>query len=69
MTQPALRHVSRETWERLKCTTRTHLSDPMWLGGAHRLVERVPAGRVSASANPWEDARFCSHYVWGVGGR
>ncbi len=69
MTQPVRRTVSRATWEHLKCTTLHHLSDPTWLGGSHQLLERVPAGRVSDTDNPWEDARFCSHYVWGTGGR
>jgi len=67
MTHPIARHVERSAWELMKCRTEHHLSDPAWLGGAHRIVDRVPSGRVTASTDPWEDALFCDHYVWGVG--
>ena len=69
MADPALRRVSPSTWAALKCRSEYHLTDPAWLGGAHSIVDRVPAGRSTASTDPWEDARFCGHYVWGVGER
>jgi hypothetical protein len=67
MTLPAHGPIEQAAWERMKCRTEHHLSDPAWLGGAHRIIDRVPSGRLRASINPWEDARFCDHYVWGVG--
>lgn len=67
MTHPIARHMERSAWEQMKCRTEHHLSDPAWLGGAHWITEGVPTRRLAASTDPWEDARFCGHYVWGIG--
>lgn len=69
MTYAARPHLEQAEWEQLKCRTARHLSDPVWLGGSYLIVDRVPAGRLTGSTNEWEDARFCHHYVWGVGAR
>lgn len=67
MTHPEARQVEQSVWELMKCRTEHHLSDPAWLGGTHRIAERVSAGRLTASNDPWEAARYCSHYIWGAG--
>lgn len=67
MTHPVARQIERSAWERMKCRTARQLSDPAWLGGAHRIAERLPEDHAAASTDPWEDARFCAHYIWGAG--